>query len=125
MPPTCTHKQQNKKKKKRKKREGSLSTENWQWSPLTPKSKKTKGKINKKGGWVPLLLRVDDGAHLHPQATKHIKKKKKEEGAVKTWQWCPPAPRSSKTKRKKRGVDLCQKLAMAPTKTQKKKKKRK
>jgi hypothetical protein len=36
-----------------------------------------KNKI-KMGTWAPLVLRVDDGAHLHPQATKHKEKKKKE-----------------------------------------------
>jgi hypothetical protein len=35
----------------------------------------------KKGAWAPFLLKVDDGTHLHPQATKQKKKKKEKEGA--------------------------------------------
>jgi hypothetical protein len=50
MEPTCTHKQQNERKKKKK----------------------------KMGAWAPFLVRVDDRAHLHPHATKHKEKKKKE-----------------------------------------------
>jgi hypothetical protein len=44
---------------------------------MHPKATKEK---EKKGAWAPPLLRVDDGAHLHPQATKH-KKRKENEGA--------------------------------------------
>jgi hypothetical protein len=38
---------------------------------------KEKGKTKKKGAWAPPLLRVDNGAHMHPQATKHREKRKK------------------------------------------------
>jgi hypothetical protein len=35
------------------------------------------------GAWAPPPLRVDDGAHLHPQATKHKEKKKRELRLIK------------------------------------------
>jgi hypothetical protein len=74
MAPTCTISNKRKKKKKEKK-EGSFFVESWQWNPPTPISNKTKLKKRKKmGAWAPLLLRVDDGAHLHPQVTKHKEK---------------------------------------------------
>ncbi len=47
----------------------------------------------KKGAWAPPLLRVDNGAHLHPSSL-----------FAKSWQWSPLAPTSNKTKGKKKGV---------------------
>ncbi len=47
------------------------------------------------------MLKLGNGAHMHLQTTKQ---KKEKEGAwffAKTWRWHPPAPISSKTKRKK------------------------
>jgi hypothetical protein len=52
----------------------------WQWSPHAPKNNKQKG-LKKKGNWAPSLMKVDDGAHMHPQAIKHKEKIKKKEGA--------------------------------------------
>jgi len=54
---------------------------------MHPKTTKQKG-FKKKGNRAPSLMKVDDGAHMHPQVIKHKKKIKKKEGAllsVKTW----------------------------------------
>jgi hypothetical protein len=69
------------------------------------------------------LLRVDDGAHLHLQATKHIEKRKKRrelDFLPRLGYGAHLLPKATKQK-EKRGVGLCRKLAMAPTKTKTKK----
>jgi hypothetical protein len=55
---------------------------------------------------------------------QNTEKKERKRGSL-SWRWHPFAPKNNKTKRKKGGADLCQKLAMAPTKTKTKTKKKK
>ncbi len=78
------------------------------------------------GAWAPFLLRVDDGAHMHPQATKHGGEKKKKELDIlpKRGDGAHPLPEATKEKEKK-GSWALSKLAMAPTKTKTKIKKKK
>jgi hypothetical protein len=90
-------------KQKTKKKKGSLGR--WVPSPT----------FGKEGARAPPPQRVNDGAHLHPQATKHrekIKKKRELELVM-----APTCSQKQQNKKKKGGADLCQKLAMAPTKT--------
>ncbi len=77
MAPTYTHKQQNKKDKKEKKRGLPLCPKLAMELTYTHKQRNKMKKRKKMGAWAPLVLRVDDGAHLHAQATKHKEKKKK------------------------------------------------
>jgi hypothetical protein len=93
---------------------------------MHPKATKEKGE-KKAGAWAPPLLRIDNGNHLHPQATKHRKKKRKKTRSLTLYQDLAMAPAHSQkqqNKKKKGGASLCQKLAMEPTCTQKQQKKR-
>jgi hypothetical protein len=63
--------------------------------------------------------------HLHPQATKHKEKRKK----MRELDFLPRfgngthrIPETTKKKKKEKGVGLCRKLGMTPTKTKTKKK---
>jgi len=50
---------------------------------------------------TPLLLRVDDGAHLHPQATKHKEKRKKKRELSRLGDDAHPLLEATKQKEKK------------------------
>jgi hypothetical protein len=57
----------------------------------------------KKGAWAPFLLKVDDGTHLHPQATKK-KKKERKRGSLTFHQdlaMVHPLPKATKKKKKR------------------------
>jgi hypothetical protein len=47
------------------------------------------------------LLRVDDGAHLHPEATKHKEKRKKKRELSRLGNGAHPLPKATKQKEKR------------------------
>jgi hypothetical protein len=70
----------------------------------------TQKQQNKRGGgkvaWAPALLKVDDGAHLHPQATKCREKKERKRGSLIFYRdlaMAPTCSQNQQNKKKKKG----------------------
>ncbi len=73
----------------------------WQWGK---QNSSIKGKEKKVGAKAPPLLKLSDGAHLHPKATNKKKNAKKNSSSsfVETWRWRHWYPKTTKGKKKEK-----------------------